>query len=59
MSPEPKYCILLLPSREIIRRDCSLREALAWLRTYNDIMQGAGPRPVIAEEEEAEDSLAV
>jgi hypothetical protein len=52
MSREPSYCILLLPSREIVRRACSLREAAAWLATYNAIMGGAGARPVIVEEEE-------
>lgn len=52
MSPEPKYCILLLATREVLRRHCSLREAAAWLATYNQIMQGVGPLPVIAEEEE-------
>jgi hypothetical protein len=50
MSREPSYCILLLPSRETVRRACSLREAAAWLATYNTIMEGAGARPAIVEE---------
>jgi hypothetical protein len=50
MSHEPSYCIVLLPSREIVRRAYSLREAAAWLATYNAIMGGAGTRAAIVEE---------
>jgi hypothetical protein len=56
MSREPSYCILLLPSREIVRRACSLREAAAWLATYNAIMRGAGAKPAIVEEPPREPS---
>lgn len=59
MSREPSYCILLLPSREIVRRACSLREAAVWLTTYNAIMVGAGARPAIVEEEEGEHAEGV
>jgi hypothetical protein len=50
MTHELKYCIVLLPSREIPRRDYSLREAAAWISTYNQIMEGRGKVAAIVEE---------
>lgn len=44
------YQVLLLPSREVVARHCSLKEASAWLRTYNDVMRPRGVQAVIAEE---------
>lgn len=50
MTREPTYCVLLLPTCEIARPHCTLREAAAWLATYNEIMDDAGGTAAIVEE---------
>jgi hypothetical protein len=51
MLPEmTTYSVLLLPRREVAARRLSLREADAWIRTYNDVMEGKPATAVIAEE---------
>jgi hypothetical protein len=44
------YSVLLLPRRELAARGLSLREADAWIRTYNGVMEGKPAVAVIAEE---------
>ncbi|QDU31891.1 hypothetical protein ETAA8_70530 [Anatilimnocola aggregata] len=44
------YSVVLLPSRETVARGLSLRDASAWIRTYNEVMQGRPAQAVIAEE---------
>jgi len=47
------YQIVLLPQTEVVERACSLREARAWIRAYNEIMEGEPSQAVIAEQEPA------
>jgi hypothetical protein len=44
------YQVVVLPQGEVAARGCSLREAEAWIRTYNEIMQPGPHQAVIAEE---------
>jgi hypothetical protein len=44
------YQVVVLPQGEVAARGCSLTEAEAWIRTYNEIMQPGPQQAVIAEE---------
>jgi|GEM_PF-6440388 len=44
------YSVLLLPKYELVARGLSLREATAWVRTYNDALLGDPAQAVLAEE---------
>ena len=44
------YSVLLLPQYELVARGLSLREATAWVRTYNDVIHGDPAQAVLAEE---------
>ncbi len=44
------YSVLLLPRREVVVRGLTLRDASAWMRTYNEVLQGSPCQAVIAEE---------
>jgi hypothetical protein len=44
------YRVVLLPSLEIAASGLSLREAQAWVKAYNQIMQSPVRQAVIAEE---------
>ena len=44
------YSVLLLPRRELVARGLTLRDASAWMRTYNEALQGSPYQAVIAEE---------
>lgn len=51
MSHEPvSYSVLLLPRREVAARHLTLREAEAWIRTYNAILHGEPSAATIIEE---------
>jgi hypothetical protein len=45
-----RFEIVLLPRTEVAARDMSLREAVAWMRTYNQVMAGGRVVAVVAEE---------
>lgn len=49
MSSERTYEVMLLPKMEVAERFCTLREADAWMRTYNDVA-GGFPLAVVAED---------
>ena len=40
MSSERVYEVMLLPAMEVAERFCTLREAEAWMRTYNEVAGG-------------------
>jgi len=44
------YSVVLLPTREKVAHGLTLRDASAWIRTYNEVMQGRPAQAVIAEE---------
>ncbi len=44
------YSVLLLPRRELVARGLTLRDASAWMRTYNEVLNGGPNQAVIAEE---------
>lgn len=44
------YSVVLLPTRETVVRGLTLRDASAWIETYNQVMQGRPYQAVIAEE---------
>jgi hypothetical protein len=50
MNQPHRYEIVLLPRTEVAARDLSLREAVAWMRTYNQVMAGGRVVAVVAEE---------
>jgi hypothetical protein len=50
MNQPHRYEIVLLPRTEVAARDLSLREAVAWMRTYNHVMAGGRVVAVVAEE---------
>ena len=50
MNQPHRYEIVLLPRTEVAARDMSLREAVAWMRTYNQVMAGGRVVAVVAEE---------
>lgn len=50
MSDERKYQVWLLPELEVVERGCNLREADAWTRTYNRVIEGDPAVAVIAED---------
>ncbi len=50
MNHPHRYEIVLLPRTEVAARDLSLREAVAWMRTYNQVMSGGRVVAVVAEE---------
>jgi hypothetical protein len=47
------YRVVLFPRLEVAARGLSLREAEAWVQTYNQIMQSSERQAMIAEEEPA------
>ena len=52
MTPSnPMYRVILMPALEVVASGLSLREAQAWVQTYNQIMQCPARQAVIAEEE--------
>ena len=48
---EATYRVVLLPQMELAARGLSLREAQAWVQTYNQIMQDLQRQAVIAMEQ--------
>ena len=50
MNHPHRFEIVLLPRTEVAARDMSLREAVAWMRTYNQVMAGGRVVAVVAEE---------
>lgn len=48
---EATYRVVLLPQMELAARGLSLREAQAWVQTYNQIMQDPQCQAVIAMEQ--------
>ena len=44
------YSVLLLPQYELVARGLSLRDATAWVRTYNSVIHGDPAQAVVAEE---------
>ena len=50
MNQPHRFEIVLLPRTEVAARDMSLREAVAWMRTYNQVMAGGRVVAVVAEE---------
>ena len=48
---EATYRVVLLPQMELAARGLSLREAQAWVQTYNQIMQDLECQAVIAMEQ--------
>lgn len=57
MTHERNYEVLLLPTMEIAERFCTLREAEAWMRSYNDAARGPTVA-VVAEDREAREVLS-
>lgn len=55
MIPSPSYCVILVPTQEVVARSCSLAEAGAYALTYNTIMLGERTQAMIAEEEGEEE----
>ncbi len=49
-----RYQVLLLPRMEAAARFLSLREARAWIETYNAALHPPRPRVAIAEEKREE-----
>jgi len=49
---QPTYAVVLLPKQECPVNELTLGEAAAWIRGYNEIMDGPNdPRAVIVEEQ--------
>lgn len=44
------YAVLLLPRYEVVAHGLSFRDASAWVRTYNETLQGEPAIAVLAEE---------
>jgi hypothetical protein len=48
------YSVVLLPARETVCRGLTLRDASAWIQTYNQVIQGKPYQAVIAEQAAAQ-----
>ena len=44
------YSVLLLPAHEVVAQGLTHRDAAAWVRTYNETLQGSPSQAVLAEE---------
>ncbi len=49
MSNERNYQVVLLPKMEVVEQACTLGEAQAWIRAYNEVIGGSPTEAVIAQ----------